>query len=86
MIKNVKSVIIKALKSTFYQYFVFTKNTPTICLILHQFNFYVLLICEKKLVTRSFVTMGTNLPSCFLSLNFKTTPEVFTKLYFVEIS
>ena len=27
----------------FYQYSVFTKNTPMICLILHQFNLYVLL-------------------------------------------
>ena len=35
-------------KSKFYQYFVFTKKTaPRICLILHQFNLYVLLICEK---------------------------------------
>ena len=29
----------------------YQKNTPQICLILHQFNFYVLLICGKKLVT-----------------------------------
>ena len=29
----------------------FPKNTPTICLILHQFNLYVPLICGKKLVT-----------------------------------
>ena len=48
MIKNVKIVIIQAFKSEFYQYFVFTKNTPTICLILHL---YVLLFCGKKLVT-----------------------------------
>ena len=26
-----------------------TKNTPQICLILHQFNIYVLLICGKKI-------------------------------------
>ena len=26
----------------------YKKNTPTICLILHQFNLYVLLICGKK--------------------------------------
>ena len=26
-------------------------TTPQICIILHQFNFYVLLICGKKLVT-----------------------------------
>ena len=52
MIKNVKIVIIWALNQSFTQYFVFTKkNTPTICLILHQFNLYVLLICPKKLVT-----------------------------------
>ena len=45
MVKNVKFVIIK---SKFYQYFVFTKkSTPQICLILHQFNRYVLLICGK---------------------------------------
>ena len=25
------------------------KNTPTICLILHQFNLYVLLICGKEI-------------------------------------
>ena len=48
--KNVKIVIIEAFKSKFYKYFVFTKkNTPPICLILHQFNFYVLLICGKKI-------------------------------------
>ena len=29
----------------------YQKNTPTICLILHQFDLYVLLICGKKLVT-----------------------------------
>ena len=25
------------------------KNTPTICLILHQFNLFVLLICGKEI-------------------------------------
>ena len=29
----------------------YQKNTPQICLILHQFKFFVLLICGKKLVT-----------------------------------
>ena len=28
---------------------IFVKNTPTICLILHQFNLYVLLICGKEI-------------------------------------
>ena len=50
MIKNVKLVIIQVFKSKFYQSLC-QKNTPTICLILHQFNLYVLLICGKKLVT-----------------------------------
>ena len=27
----------------------YQKNTPTICLILHQFNLYLLLICEKEI-------------------------------------
>ena len=50
MIKNVKIVIIYAFKSKFYQYFDFTKKTATtICLILHQFNLYVLLICGKEI-------------------------------------
>ena len=50
MIKNVKTVIISAFKSNFYQYFVFTKkNTPQIRLILHQFNLYVSLICGKEI-------------------------------------
>ena len=59
MIKNVKIVIIYGFESKFYQYLVFTKtNTPTICLILHQFNFYVLLICEKNLVTIKILTFN----------------------------
>ena len=29
----------------------YQKSTPLICLILHQFNLYILLMCEKKLVT-----------------------------------
>ena len=34
----------------FYQYFAFTKkNTPQICVILHQFNLYVLLIYGKEI-------------------------------------
>ena len=48
-IKNVKIVIIYAFKSKSYKYFVFTKNTPQICLILHQFNLYVSLICGNKI-------------------------------------
>ena len=32
-------------------FLIYQKNTPQICLILHQFNLYVLLNCEKKLVT-----------------------------------
>ena len=36
-------------------------------------------------VSRSFVTMATNLLSFFNSI-FRTTPEVSTKPYFVEIS
>ena len=50
MIKNVKIAIIQSFKSKFYQYFVVTKkNNPQICLSLHQFNFYVLLICGEKI-------------------------------------
>ena len=29
----------------------YLKDTPQICLISHQFNLYILLICGKKLVT-----------------------------------
>ena len=36
-------------------------------------------------VLRYFVTMVTNLPFCFNSI-FRTSPEVFIKLYFVEMS
>ena len=50
MIKNVKIVIIQALNQSFKNISSLPKNTPQICLILHQFNFYVLLIGEKKLV------------------------------------
>ena len=32
------------------------KNTPTICLILYQFNLYVLIICGEKLVNCSLLT------------------------------
>ena len=35
-------------------------------------------------VGRSFVTMATNLPSYLYSI-FRTTPEVSSKFYFVEI-
>ena len=52
MIKNARIVIIWAFKSKLYQYFVFIKkDTATICLILHELNLYVLLICGNKLVT-----------------------------------
>ena len=42
-----------SINQSFTDYFVFTKkqNTPTMCLILQQFNLYVLLICGKKFVT-----------------------------------
>ena len=53
MIKNVVIVIIQAFKSK-YHYFnidesLYQKNTPQICLILREFNLYVLLICGKKI-------------------------------------
>ena len=44
-----------------------------ICLILHQFNLYLLLICGTK------IGGDCNLIS-------RTTPKVSTKLHFVEIS
>ena len=50
MIENVKIAIIQALKSKFYRYFGLTKKTtPQICLILHQFNFYVFFTCGKNI-------------------------------------
>ena len=44
-----QNVKILPLNQSFNQYFVLAKNTPTICFVLHQFNLYVLLICENKI-------------------------------------
>ena len=49
MIKNVKFVIIRPFNQSFTNISSLPKNTATICLILHQFNLYVLLICRKKI-------------------------------------
>ena len=49
MIKNVKIVIIWPLNESVTNISSLPKNTPQICLILHQFNVYVLLICGKKI-------------------------------------
>ena len=46
MIKIVKP---RTLKRSFTNISSLPKNSPTICLILHQFNIYVLLICRKKI-------------------------------------
>ena len=52
IIKNVKIVIISGFQIKVLSIFhLYQKNTPMICLILHQFNLHVLLICGKKLVT-----------------------------------
>ena len=53
MVKNVKIVIILVFKSKLFLpiFRLYQKNTPTICLILHQFNLYILLMYGKKLVT-----------------------------------
>ena len=81
----------------FYQYFVFIKNTTMICLILHQFNLYVLLTCGKNLVMIKHDLVEFKVQclkvicyhgnkSTILLFN-STTPEVSNKLYFiVEIS
>ena len=40
----------QSLVNGLYQYFrLYQKDTPQICLILHQFDLYVLLICGKKI-------------------------------------
>ena len=52
MIKNVKNCDNLSLQIKVLPIFrLYKKNTPVICLILPQFNLYVLLICGKKLVT-----------------------------------
>ena len=49
MIKNVKIVIIWAKIKVLPIFHLYQNHTPTICLILHQFNLFVLLICGKKI-------------------------------------
>ena len=48
MIKNEKIVIILVLNQSFTNISSLPKNTPQICLILHQFDFYVLFNRWKK--------------------------------------
>ena len=50
MIKNVNIVIILAFKVKVLPIFrLYQKTTPHICVILHQFNLYILLICGKEI-------------------------------------
>ena len=51
----------------------YQKTTPQICLILHQFNLYILLICIKRLVNiRHFL-------SCHLNGPFSTIFKIWAK-------
>ena len=50
--KNVKIMIIYALKLKFYKYFIFTKNTPMICLILHLFFMFIVEKLFKELAEK----------------------------------
>ena len=71
-------MIIYCFKLKFYQHFVFTKkNTPQICLILHQFNLYVLLISKKNWWRLNyFLALIRSLKNGSFSTNFKKKAEI----------
>ena len=99
MIKNVKIVI--AFKSKFYQYFVFTKKVlhrlVSFCIsLIFMYCLFVMVTLENEAIKHDLVEFKVQCLKIFCYHGnkstillfysiFRTTPEVSSKLYFVEI-